>query len=166
MYTFHLRKGVLFHNGEELTAEDVVYTFDRMLNPATKALNTDILDFVVGAQERLDGKADSTSGLQALDDYTVQITLREPYAPFIAIMASPQASIFNKTFTEAVGDQFGLSPETTCGTGPFMLKEYVLNDYQTLAANEKYYRVVRNLIKSLFVWLLILKTMRSAVRIR
>ncbi len=140
VYTFHLRKGVLFHNGEELTAEDVVYTFDRMLNPATKALNTDILDFVVGAQERLDGKADSTSGLQALDDYTVQITLREPYAPFIAIMASPQASIFNKTFTEAVGDQFGLSPETTCGTGPFMLKEYVLNDYQTLAANEKYYR--------------------------
>ena len=55
-------------------------------------------------------------------------------------MASPQASIFNKTFTESVGDQFGLTPETTCGTGPFILEEYVLNDYQVLAANEQYYK--------------------------
>ena len=140
VYTFHLRQGVLFHNGEELSADDVVYTFDRMLTPATKALNTDILDFVDGAQERLDGNADSTKGLQALDQYTVQITLKEPYAPFIAVMASPQASIFNRTFTEAAGDQFGLTPETTCGTGPFILKEYVLNDHQTLVANENYYQ--------------------------
>jgi ABC-type transport system substrate-binding protein len=140
VYTFHLRKGVLFHNGKELTAEDVVYTFDRMLDPKTKALNTDILDFVDGAQERLDGKADSTRGLKALDQYAVQITLKEPYAPFIAVMASPQASIFNKEFTKSVGDQFGLTPETTCGTGPFILQEYVINDHQTLVANEKYYK--------------------------
>lgn len=140
VYTFHLRKGVLFHNGEELSAEDVVYTFDRMLNPSTKALNTDILNFVDGAQERLDGNADAAKGLQALDQYTVRITLKEPYAPFIAVMASPQASIFNKKFTESVGDQFGLTPETTCGTGPFILQEYALNDYQTLVANDKYYQ--------------------------
>ena len=140
VYTFHLRRGVLFHNGEELTADDVVYTFDRMLNPATKALNSDILTFVDGAQERLDGKADSTKGLKALDTYTVRISLIEPYAPFIAVLASPQASIFNRKFTEPLGSQFGLSPETTCGTGPFILKKYVLNDYQTLIANDKYYK--------------------------
>lgn len=139
-YTFHLREGVQFHNGEELTADDVVYTFDRMLNPETKALNTDILDFVDGAQERLDGKADSTRGLKALDRYTVQIVLREPYAPFLAVMASPQSSIFNRKFTEAAGEQFGLSPETTCGTGPFVMKEYSLNDRQVLVAHEKYFR--------------------------
>ena len=140
IYTFHLRKGVLFHNGEELTADDVVYTFDRMLDPATKALSTDILDFVDGATERLDGKADTVRGLAAIDRYTVQIRLKEAYAPFIAVMASPQASIFNRTFTTAAGDQFGLTPETTCGTGPFILKEYVLNDRQELIANEKYFR--------------------------
>ncbi|MGA1864416.1 MAG: ABC transporter substrate-binding protein [bacterium] len=138
-YTFHLRKGVLFHNGEELTAGDVVYTFDRMLDPKTMALNTDILGFVEGAGERLEGKADETKGLKALDKYTVSITLREPYAPFIAVMASPQASIFNRKFTKPLGDQFGLTPKTTCGTGPFILKKYVLNDYQTLVSNKNYY---------------------------
>ncbi|HOK19390.1 MAG TPA: ABC transporter substrate-binding protein, partial [Thermosynergistes sp.] len=91
VYTFYLRKGVFFHHGTELTADDVVYTFDRMLDPNTRALNTDILDWVEGARERMDGKAIYTKGLEALDRYTVQITLRGPYAPFLAVMASPQA---------------------------------------------------------------------------
>ena len=139
-YTFHLRRGVYFHNGEELTADDVVYTFDRMLDPKTQALNTDILNFVDGAQDRLDGKTDTTKGLKALDKYTVQITLSQPFAPFLSVMASPQASIFNRKFTEKAGDQFGLTAKTTCGTGPFIMKEYVLNDHVTLVANDKYYR--------------------------
>lgn len=140
VYTFHLRKGVLFHNGEELTSDDVLYTFDRMLDPKTKALSTDILDFVDGAAERLDGSAQTVRGLEAVDKYTVKITLKQPYAAFIALMASPQASIFNRKFTEAAGDQFGLSAETTNGTGPFILTEYNLNDSQILEANEKYYK--------------------------
>ncbi|WP_226341184.1 ABC transporter substrate-binding protein [Gemmobacter serpentinus] len=139
-YTFHLRQGVKFHDGAVLTADDVVYTFDRMLNPATKALNTDILTFIAGAQDRLDGKADSVSGLKALDDQTVQITLAQPYAAFLALLAAPGASIYNRAFTEAAGDQFGLTPETTNGTGPFILRDYTLNDSQMLEANEDYWR--------------------------
>lgn len=140
VYTFHLHQGVLFHDGAELTADDVVYTFDRMLNPATKALGTDILDFVAGAQERLDGTAPDVAGLKALDKYTVQITLSKPYAAFLALMASPQASIFNRAFTEAAGDQFGLTPATTNGTGPFKLDSYELNDSQMLVANDDYFK--------------------------
>ena len=64
VYTFTLHKGVKFHNGEILKADDVLFTFDRMLDPATKALNTDALDFIAGAQDRLKGKATSTSGLK------------------------------------------------------------------------------------------------------
>ena len=139
-YTFHLRKGVLFHHGEELTADDVVYTFDRMLDPKTKALSTDILNFVDGAAERLDGSATTVRGLQAVDKYTVKIVLKEPYAAFIALVASPGASIYNRKFTEPLGDQYGLTPETTNGTGPFILKSYTLNDSQVIVANDKYYK--------------------------
>jgi len=140
VYTFHLRKGVKFHNGEELTAQDVVYTFDRMLDPATKALNTDILDFVLGAKDRMSGKANYTVGLKALDKYTVQIILEDPFVPFLAIMASPQASILNEKFTRPLGAKYGLSADTTCGTGPFIMKEWVLNDHHTMVANPAYWR--------------------------
>jgi peptide/nickel transport system substrate-binding protein/oligopeptide transport system substrate-binding protein len=140
VYTFQLRKGVKFHNGEELTAQDVVYTYDRMLDPATKALNTDILDFVLGAKDRMNGKADHTVGLKALDKYTVQIILEDPFVPFLAIMASPQASILNEKFTRPLGAKYGLSAETTCGTGPFIMKEWVLNDHHTMVANPGYWR--------------------------
>jgi peptide/nickel transport system substrate-binding protein/oligopeptide transport system substrate-binding protein len=139
-YEFHLRKGVLFHNGEELTADDVVYTFERMLDPKTKALSTDILNFVDGAAERLDGEATTVPGLQAMDKYTVKVVLKEPYAAFIALLASPGASIYNRKFTEPLGDKYGLTPETTNGTGPFKLTEYTLNDSQVLEANDKYFK--------------------------
>jgi ABC-type transport system substrate-binding protein len=139
-YTFHIRPGVKFHDGAELTADDVVYTFDRMLNPATKALGTDILTFIAGAQDRLDGKAETVSGLKATDAMTVEITLTQPYAAFLALLASPQASIYNRAFTEKAGDQFGLMPETTNGTGPFSLSSYTLNESEELKANESYFR--------------------------
>ena len=140
VYTFHLRKGAKFHNGDEVTAQDVVYTFDRMLDPKTKALNTDALDFVLGAQDRMAGKAPSTTGLKVLDKYTVQITLEAPFIPFLSILAAPQCSILCEKFTRPLGNKYGLSAETTCGSGPFILKEWVLNDHHTVVANPKYWK--------------------------
>ena len=140
VYTFTLRKGVKFHNGEIFKADDVLFTFDRMLDPATKALNTDFLDMIAGADDRLSGKAASVSGLKVVDDYTIQITLTKPYAPFIANLATPAGSVYNRKATLAAKDQFGLDPAKTVGTGPFRITGWVVNDSCTLEAFPDYFR--------------------------
>lgn len=136
-YTFYLRKNVKFHNGAKLTADDVIYTFDRMLNPDTKAVNTDFLDMIAGAQERMEGKAQTTSGLKKIDDYTVEITLSAPFAPFLANLATPAGSVFPKDYTEQAGADFGAKP---VGTGPFKLDKWVYNSELELSAFEDYFR--------------------------
>jgi peptide/nickel transport system substrate-binding protein/oligopeptide transport system substrate-binding protein len=128
--------GVKFHN-DVLTADDVIYTFDRMLDPATKALNTDFLDMIAGAQERMDGTATSVSGLKKIDENTVEITLANPFAPFLANLATPAGSIFSKQATTAAGEDFNTKP---IGTGPFKMNNWTFNSEVELSAFDDYFR--------------------------
>ena len=139
-YTFHLHEGVTFHNGDPLTADDVVYTVNRMMAPETLAKNTDIYyGIVAGAADYYDAAAESVSGVEALDDLTVRFTLETPYAPFLSCLATPGASIFNRESTEGVED-FGVNPASCFGTGPFQVTEWELGSRVTVVANPDYFK--------------------------
>ena len=138
-YTFHLAQGVKFHNGNDFTAEDVIYTFTRMLTEEG-AMNTESVDQIKGAAELLAGEAETLEGVEAVDDYTVKITLKEPFAAFLACISTAGASIYDSEATEAAGDQFGMDPALTVGTGPFKFASWTLNDRLVMVRNEDYWK--------------------------
>lgn len=135
-YSFKLKDGVTFSNGAKLTAKDVKYTFERMLLPATKAQNGWLLEQIVGAGEMEDGKATELAGLKVTGDLTFDLTLTDPYTPFLQSLANPGLSIFPAEYAKSKGDKFGREP---IGTGPFKLKEWKPNELMVLEKNPNYY---------------------------
>ncbi|MEZ4869795.1 MAG: ABC transporter substrate-binding protein [Caldilineaceae bacterium] len=136
VYTFKLRTGVKFQNGRELTADDVVYSLTRVLDPATGSPGAGFYVGIQGAQDFIDGKATSVSGIQALDPQTVQFTLTQPDVTFLNKMALNFAFIVPKEAVAAAGDNFGHAP---VGTGPFTLKEWAPGQYLVFAKNPDYF---------------------------
>ena len=138
-YTFHLRQGVKFHNGNDFTAEDVAYTFHRMLT-VEGGVNTEFIDQIKGADELLAGETDTLEGVEVVDDYTIKVTLKEPFAGFLASISSPGVSIYDSEATEAAGDQFGMDPAVTVGTGPFEFSSWSFNNQLVLTRKEDYWK--------------------------
>jgi len=135
-WTFHLRKGVKFHHGREVTADDVVFSFTRILDPRTRSGAADLFSSVRGAREYREGRARAVAGLAALDRHTVQVTLTEALAPFAAVLAVGHAKIVPREIVEQLGDAFGAQP---IGTGPFRFVRWDRGREIVLAANPSYY---------------------------
>src|SRR5262245_3128363 len=136
VWTFHLRQGVKFHHGREVPADDFVYTFTRILDPRTASPRAWLFERVQGAKKFHAGEAEGVEGLQALDAYTLQITLSQPYAPFISLLGMAQAQVLPREEVERLGAEFGRRP---VGTGPFRFVNWVAGEAITLDANEAYY---------------------------
>lgn len=137
-YTFLLRDDVTFTNGSELTAQDVRYTFERLLTHPNSC-NQDIALDIQGAKELAAGKADELVGIRVVDDHTVEITLEQPYAAFLACLCMPSASILDEQSTEAAGERFGKDPEATIGTGPYIFKEWREGEGLLFVTNRDYW---------------------------
>ena len=133
-YSFHLREGVRFSNGEALTASDVQYTFTRLLTHPNSC-NRDIADMILGADSLERGLTNRLTGFEVLGELDFVITLNEPFEAFLACLSMPGASILDRETTEKAGDRFGLDPEWTVGTGSFILKNWEPGKGMLLTAN-------------------------------
>jgi peptide/nickel transport system substrate-binding protein len=120
-YVFHLRHGVKFHNGREMTADDVQYSLNRVLDPKTASPGRSYISLV--------------KAIDVVDKYTVKLTLSAPLASLLDGLTSNNCSIVAKEVVEANGNL----QKVDGGTGPFMLKEWVADNSMTLAKNPNYF---------------------------
>ena len=129
-YIFHLRKGVKFHNGREMTAEDVEYSFNRILG------KTDAGDIgALGSSASYYGGIDT---IEVVDPATIKFTLKAPNAAFMSSLTSSYGAIVPKEVVEQNNGSLA-SIETMCGTGPFVYKDSVVDNYITLEKNADYW---------------------------
>lgn len=136
VWTFTLRKGVRFHHGREVVADDVVYSFTRILDRTLKSGAADLFSNIKGAADFRDGKATAVSGLLALDRHTVQVVLNEATVPFVSLLTVGQAKVVPRELVESSGPDFGSHPS---GTGPFRLVRWERGKEIVLAANPDYF---------------------------
>jgi ABC-type transport system substrate-binding protein len=133
-YTFKLRPGVKFHNGREMTADDVKYSLDRVTNPATQSPGAGFFGSIAGYDAAGDA---GLSGVKVIDPLTVEITLSRPDATFLHVMALNFASVVPKEAVDAAGDDFGKQP---VGTGAYKLAEWTLGQRLVFEKNADYWR--------------------------
>ena len=136
IYTFHLRENAKFHDGRLVTAQDVVYSWERALSPALRSDTAlTYMGDIVGAHEMALGQAEHISGLQALDERTLQVTIDAPKPYFLLKLTYPTAFVVDKANVESGGEWF----RTPNGTGPFKLIEWQTFEQITYEANPDYY---------------------------
>ena len=137
IFTFHLRPGVKFHNGREMTADDVKYSLDRVTNPVTQSPGAGFFASIMGYDAMADGSASELSGVEVVDPATVKITLSRPDATFLHVMALNFASIVPKEAVEEWGADFGKHP---VGTGAYKLADWTIGQQLVFAKNTEYWR--------------------------
>jgi peptide/nickel transport system substrate-binding protein len=135
-WTFTLRQGVKFHNGREVTAQDVVYSFTRLLDSTKPLAIAGLFQHIQGAREFREGKTPSVQGLQVVDRYTFRMVLEEPLAPLLTVLGLANAAVVPQEEVTKPGGAFGDAP---IGTGPFKFVRWQPNQEIVLAANDHYY---------------------------
>ena len=137
--TFHLHKGVKFHDGHELTAEDVAYTYRTILHPDYTGVRAGSFMVLKGAKDFKEGKTEELEGIKILDDYTIQFILSKNDAPFIGNLIYgilPAHLLKDIPVAELENADFNRNP---VGTGPFKFVEYKSQQYIKLEAFEDYF---------------------------
>lgn len=129
-YDVKIREGVLFHNGDELTSEDVVYTFERLWDPET------------GSPRARMGNMTNIEGVEAIDRYTIRWTTKIPFGPpetaILGFHFSGQEILHKATYENLSMDEAGRAP--VVGVGPFKFVEWIPDQRVVMEANLEYWQ--------------------------
>ena len=143
IWTFHLRKGVKFHDGTPFNADAVLFSLNRQhveSHPFHKVSGSYVYWVATGLAEKV-------NKITAVDDFTVQISLKSAYAPFIYTIAITPFSIVSPTAVKKWGDLYFNYP---VGTGPFKFSRWDKKDKIVLEANDDYWGGRPNLDRVIF----------------
>ncbi|MDD4083756.1 MAG: peptide ABC transporter substrate-binding protein, partial [Sphaerochaetaceae bacterium] len=163
VWTFYLRKNAKWQDGTPVTAEDVVYSFQRGIDPALGSKKVDDYFMIKNAREiytSLTEAEDETPiadlplsnlGVKAVDDYTVQFTLNLPCDFFCDYLKSPGWSPIQKEAGEKFGEMYGTDFDKVVASGPFCLSSWDHNASLTLTKNENYWDEANVALDEVFV---------------
>lgn len=135
VYTYKLRENVKFHNGRPMTADDVIWSFNRIMAKDTASPCARYVRIVSGAKEMEDGTAQAISGMKKIDAYTVEITLENPIDPGFPL-CHPCAAVLPREEVEKKGEGFGVDP---VGCGPFQFVKWEKGSVMEMTKFAGYY---------------------------
>jgi len=137
--TFYLHQGIKFHDGVELTAKDVAYTYMTILHPDYTGVRYGQFNKLVGAKDYKEGKTDTVPGIEVIDDYTIKFSVEEAYAPLLSTFTYgilPSHLLEDIPVGELEQAPFNLHP---IGSGPFKFVEFQTDQHVILEANKDYF---------------------------
>jgi oligopeptide transport system substrate-binding protein len=136
VYTFYLRQNAKFHDGRPVTAQDVVYSWERAASPelASDTVLTYLGD-ILGVRAMSQGEADHIDGLKVIDDLTLQVTIDAPKPYFLLKLTFATAFVLDKANVES-GEEWYRTPN---GTGPYKLVEWTRFERKVYEANKDFY---------------------------
>ena len=137
VYTFRIRPDAVFHDGKPVTAEDVRWSLERVTDPLTEAPNVDqYLGDIVGVDAKLAGDVLEISGVQVINERTIEITIDASKSFFLAKMTYPTAFVLDRENIEANPKNWFRKPN---GTGPFKMTEYKVGETLILSRHDAYH---------------------------
>jgi len=148
VWTFHLRKDAKWSNGEPVTAQDFVYSWQRLVDPKTASPYASYPQYghILNVDEIIDGKkAPSELGVKAIDDHTLEVTLSEPVPYFYKLLVNPAMSPVNKTAIEKFGEKW-TQPANIVTNGAYKLKDWVVNERIVMERNTNYWDNAKTIV--------------------
>ena len=140
-WIFHLREGITWSDGTPITAQDVVWSWQRLVDPKTASPYASYLGNmnIVNAADIAEGKkAPDTLGVKALDDKTLEITLTQPTAAFLPMLAHPSLVALDKVLVTRFAEKW-TKPEHFVSSGPYTLSQWVVNERIVGKRNPRYW---------------------------